>query len=197
MARQILQDYAIDQLNRLVGAHSQLAAALAEAGEAAHLPLLRATLDEQRRAIQLHEAAIGGCLPELEPGEQTPRSPQMNALMEPIHAAISQELGTARDVMIADAVVAAEFYLLARYHTLQIACRQLWQDELADTLDEAGRALAHAEHHLEVVAASVSGLFDTDEGARPRVSRTARARSSVRGLNIGTWGNFKATDRPD
>jgi ferritin-like metal-binding protein YciE len=173
-----LEAWCMDEIRRLEDARAHLAWLLEEMEEAATLPLLRDTLQEQRGTIAAQRerftrlyAALG-----LEPGGL--ENPIALAMAHVARESVRSLDGAQRDVVIAQHAVRFETWELGVWAGLYRVLRQVGRHQAADEVEALVGDLRSAERHLEAVHPDVP----EEEGQERRATIRHRPRLS---LNIG------------
>lgn len=151
-----IETWALEELRRMDDVRARLAPLLAQLQEAADLPLLKQTLQEQRdtNAAQLGRLqrmfeALG-----IEGGGG--HSAVAEAMVQEARDAVAAVDGLPRDFVIAQHAVRIEFWELGVWRGLLSVYRLMMQDAVADQIDALIDDLAAAERHLASVAAAIT-----------------------------------------
>lgn len=163
MGRRRILSFCLAEVDRLTRANQLFEGALVRMRDAAHAPLLEATLTEQLAVntrigitlYQLHKALNHEVQPAEDAGASGLAAEALRASREEHHAV--------RDVAMAQAAVRIDHWLLAGYTGLHAFLRQVFEDEAADQVDHILEMLGEADAHLEALRPSLTDLAHDDE----------------------------------
>ena len=174
-----LTQWCLDEIRGMEDARAHLAWLLQEMEEAAALPLLQDSLQEQRamNAAQRERLArIYACLGVPRGGRE---NPVVLAMVSDARDAMQRIEGEARDIVIAQHAVRLESWELGVWTGLYSVLRQLSQHDAADEVGALIDDLRSAERHLEAVHP------DVDEEAAGYEHRTTIRRHPRLPIQMG------------